>query len=367
MRKVGFWTCLCTLAPLAALAAPPAMASAFLAYVNAPPAQEDIRSPPRLKIGFGEKNYDVTMDTGSTGIVISARMIPDFDTRAQVPGELTYTSSGRIMRGQWVTIPVTISGANGAQVKTEPIPVLAVTEIACLQRARDCTPTTAPAHVSMMGVGFGREYDRQKDSTPRKNPFLNVQDDPSGQRPARRGYLVTRPGVQIGLGDDDASGFALIKLEAEPGIAGEWQQAPVCLSVNDTAPPACGSVLVDTGVRGIYLTLPRSQAGDAATETESGGLTLEQGTKLSIVLTPDGSRKDVPRVSYQLVIGEEGNPLAPAFLRLNLTRPTPFINTGVTFLNGFDYLYDADRGMVGYRWTGHAPQGIGEARPQRER
>jgi hypothetical protein len=35
----------------------------------------------------------------------------------------------------------------------------------------------------------------------------------------------------------------------------------------------------------------------------------------------------------------------------------------VSFLNGFDYLYDADGGFVGLRWTGHAPPEFGKVAP----
>jgi len=37
----------------------------------------------------------------------------------------------------------------------------------------------------------------------------------------------------------------------------------------------------------------------------------------------------------------------------------PFVNTSVRFLNGFDYLYDAEGGFVGLRWTGRVPQSFG--------
>src|SRR5512132_4404722 len=37
-----------------------------------------------------------------------------------------------------------------------PIAVLAVTRIACTERARRCTPNEAPRRVSMMGIGFRR-------------------------------------------------------------------------------------------------------------------------------------------------------------------------------------------------------------------
>ena len=36
----------------------------------------------------------------------------------------------------------------------------------------------------------------------------------------------------------------------------------------------------------------------------------------------------------------------------------PFVNTSLHFLNGFDYLYDADGGLVGFRWAGHASQAL---------
>jgi hypothetical protein len=42
------------------------------------------------------------------------------------------------------------------------------------------------------------------------------------------------------------------------------------------------------------------------------------------------------------------------------------VNTGVHFLNGFDYLFDGDGGRVGFRWTGHIPQPPGGASAARD-
>jgi hypothetical protein len=51
------------------------------------------------------------MDTGSTGVVVSADKIPNIDRLQSLgPGKLTYSSSGRIMTGQWVVTPMTITG-----------------------------------------------------------------------------------------------------------------------------------------------------------------------------------------------------------------------------------------------------------------
>ena len=66
---------------------------------------------------------------------------------------------------------------------------------------------------------------------------------------------------------------------------------------------------------------------------------------------------------YGFAVGGSGNQLAPDFLVLNTVRPQPFVNTSVRFLNGFDYLYDADGGFVGYRWTGRVSQALGKVVP----
>ena len=39
------------------------------------------------------------------------------------------------------------------------------------------------------------------------------------------------------------------------------------------------------------------------------------------------------------------------------------MNTGRMFLEGFDYLYDAVGGFVGYAWTGHVPGSFGMVTP----
>ena len=105
-----------------------------------------LEKPPLLGLSFGGRQRRAVMDTGSTGIVVAASSIPDVDRlESRGPGTLTYTSSGRIMRGDWVVTPVTIAGANGASVTTAPIPVLAVRRIECLDNARNCTAEREPA------------------------------------------------------------------------------------------------------------------------------------------------------------------------------------------------------------------------------
>jgi hypothetical protein len=337
--------------------------SAYLPYLNAPGPLDDITEVPRLRISFGKRSYDVVMDTGSTGVVVSADKIPDIDGLPSMgPGQLTYSSSGRIMMGRWVVTPMSIAGADGARVTTAPIPVLAVTQVRCMEGARRCTPNEAPHRIAMMGIGFGRRHDHQAQSGPDRNPFLNVASSEQGGPDVERmrpGYIVTRRGIHVGLTSANTQGdFSYVKLAREAD-GKDWAGTPACISVNGANPAACGSLLMDTGVTTMYLTVPETQA-PANLLTESGrAMTLAMGTNL-VISIPTG---DSPQALYTFTLGDDANPLAPASLILVSRTRAPFVNTSVHFLNGFDYLYDAVAGYAGFRWTGHAAQALGKALP----
>jgi hypothetical protein len=210
----------------------------------------------------------------------------------------------------------------------------------------------------MLGIGFARRHDHQPQSGPDKNPFLNVAAVNGGKAEhLRRGYLVTRQGVFVGLTAASTQGdFAYVKLERADE---DWAPTPVCISVNGATPAACGSLLMDTGVTAMYLTVPASQAPDAIRTTRGRSPTLVDGTRIAISVPTEASAQAL----YSFTLGAGGNALAPDGLHLvSLVRP-PFVNTSVHFLNGFDYLYDADGGSVGFRWTGHAAPAIGKVVP----
>jgi hypothetical protein len=327
----------------------------FLRYLNAPPAGGELREPPHLMLSFGGRRLRAVMDTGSTGVVVSASAIPGFEQLPKNgPAMLTYTSSGRIMQGVWVTVPVTIAGANGASVTTRPMPVLAVTSIDCTENARSCTPRDDPQHVAMIGIGFGRRNRSgpQSDSAVDKNPLLNLSDLRAPT--LHRGYLVTREGVEIGVPAAGApAGFATVHLTRNQET-GDWSGAPACIAIADHA-PACGTVLPDTGLTPMFLALPPDQVEGRALAVGNDH-TLPPGTKVTITLAPamPGGK---PTAGYNFATGDMDNPLAPRRVILvgQADRPT-YVNTGVHLLNGFDYLYDADQGLVGYRPIAGSPR-----------
>ena len=308
-------------------------AGKFLRYLNA--TEGELDKPPRIGLSIGgSQTYSAVLDSGSTGIVVAATLIPDFD---HLPSEgdarLTYTSSGRVMLGRWVVTPVSLVGERGAYVSTDPMPVLAVTEVRCLETARDCRPNSAPRDIAMVGIGFGREGDRESHSTPDKNPLLRIAWNGDAYR---RGYILTKNGIHIGLTRANTERFGYIKLARQETVD-DWAGIPACIATNDTQPPACGSMLVDTGVSAMFITLPETQACGA-----SG--TLPDGTTVSIRAGTQANEQEL----YRFTVGDP-SPLAPSAIHLRVSPDRAFVNTSVHLLNGYDVLYDADGGYAGFR------------------
>jgi len=273
------------------------------------------------------------MDTGSTGVVVSASAIPGFEQFPKGgPAMLSYTSSGRIMRGVWVTVPVTIAAANGASFTTRPIPVLAVTSIDCTETARSCTPRDDPRYVAMVGVGFGPP----QPFTARGNRRQQSVSQYLGRghtRLASRVHRDARWRADRRSHRRPAGPYATVRLPRSEET-GEWSGAPACIAVEDHA-PACGSVLLDTGVTNMFLAVPPDRVERRALAT-GGDHTLPPGTKIAIALapaTPDAKATAV----YSFAVGDQTNPLAPRRVLLvgRGDRPT-FVNTSVNVLNGFD-------------------------------
>jgi hypothetical protein len=165
---------------------------------------------------------------------------------------------------------------------------------------------------------------------------------------------VGNAGIQIGLTRaDPGDGYVTVPLVRNDELQ-DWSTEPACITIDDRT-PACGTVLPDTGVTGMFLSLPASE------EQASGGLrgtdrSLPPGAKVTISLAPEASASGSAAsaaASYSFRIGDVSNPLSPTRVTLvgRGDRPT-FVNTGVHLFNGFDYLFDADKGLVGYKPNG---------------
>ena len=138
---------------------------------------------------------------------------------------------------------------------------------------------------------------------PGKNPFINIATiaapgrDSETAQGMRRGYIVTRRGVHVGLtGENTQPPFSYVALtRSESG--NDWSGISACIAVNGAAPAACGSMLMDTGVTTMYLTLPEDQAA-AVRPDGVRAFTLAPGTSLTI----SAPSAEAPQTHYTFTV-----------------------------------------------------------------
>ena len=312
----------------------------------------------RLKLkGAAPRRFG--MDTGSTGIVVAAEHYePGPGDTNDGPGQLTYSSSGRVLHGTHYTTDVEILNNDDTPAATTRVQVLRVERVTCLRNARNCQPNERPRGTAFMGVGFDRHAamgTNQGLDAPR-NPFVNLTSLASGASISsiRPGYIVTRTGIHLGMSAALTRDFAFVKLSSKSttslGGLPQWSAAPLTVSVDGQL--GSGTSLPDTGINYMFLSPP---PGSPLVRGER----VPAGSNIQIWLPSQDARA---AAFYQFTVGDRGNPLQPE--RVEVVRdPGVFVNTGRMFFEGFDYLYDAVGGYVGYGWNGRVNGSYGKVTP----
>ena len=199
------------------------------------------------------------------------------------------------MLGRWVVTPLALVGQDGARVQTEPLPVLAVTQVQCTRKARNCTPNDAPRNIAMVGVGFGRQGDRQSQSRPDKNPLLRVTGG-TGER--RRGYGHPE-GVHVATGANQGTPFTKLTRQQDRADCRRAGLHPL----NGQMPPG-GTMLMDTACRRCP-TVPSGRRGRAAVVLPAPTCRSERTAESSSEL-------------YRFKV-DGGSPLAPERIHLRVS------------------------------------------------
>jgi len=281
-------------------------------------------------------NFQV--DTGSTGVVVSADEVPNIDPSAPA-GMIRYTSSGVELSGVWTTATISFPDARDSQgrMATALVPVLAVKERKVSGSAVNAASHQPSLHpkAHMFGIGFGRGTEGE----PHKNPFVNLREMAAGSM--RRGYLITRTGMDLGLTARDVGvGYVFQKLAERPISAAarrlspalkDWVTAPGSTTVDSLDSPM-GTMLLDTGLTNMMIANPEGPfAGDVAA-----------GAHVTVHLLGG-------QLQYSFTVGDVRDPAMPR--RVTWIKPThgAYVNTGLRALAHFDYLYDADGGYLGLR------------------
>jgi len=316
-----------------------------------------------------------TIDTGSLGVIVTAGDLPTngaAGTMAIGPGGRgvkCYDSSNKAYFGDYYLSPVdiqVISGSSTTTVQTIPIVVLGANKYCKVSDCKSLTQIScvnnSPIHY--MGVGFNRNSTAAGDlfDSPAENAFLHVTDGTNGTD-INPGYILspadhtTPTGVILGI--DDTTGYNLISLTADANVRGDWQAQPACYGFPDLPPPnqfckgtsSPATALLDVGISEMFLDLPFGQrpAGtyDAANPKD---LKVPAGLRVNVVM---GS-VDNPALSYTFTtVQEPTSPSGPAPKYAEWIDTTDtgsvFVNTGRNPLNGFDYLYGGQCGLVGFK------------------
>lgn len=300
----------------------------FLPYTGASPDLTDFLTF-SVAVGGGPA-HSMVMDTGSSGIVVSASRIGRSTPISPQPPAPGYSSSGNTYDGEWVLATVELTAGDGQSFTT-------TRQVAVF--AAKAKPGEPEPDVSMMGVGI--RHQPAALSLGLLNPFFNLPGMAEGKVPT--GYIITREGVHFGYDEAEKESFTTF------GTNCAYPDTTPVATV--TLTPPAGSeldpytntapLLLDTGISYMIVTPRLGQAWpDAGYEETLGTQTqLVGGVGVSLVLGTE--------TIWEFDTGGCGQAGTPAYARFAKPSPTGIINTGRHLLEWYDYLVDVQLGTAG--------------------
>ncbi|KAF1829677.1 hypothetical protein BDW02DRAFT_137008 [Decorospora gaudefroyi] len=316
-------------------------------------------------------DIEMPIDTGSTGTLIGAPILPNIPPTAGTPAHHFFTSSKILYVGRLVDLSIDFIG-KGASYATAVVPVLIVDKSwRCAWYDPSKHTFTCPpgpdgeeagerdtSNITYMGVGFGRNgpRDGKPYATPKVNPFLNVEAI-DGERLSntamRVGYIISTKGIHLGLTSSNTRSFTFTDLE--PGLTHDmdprdWAMANMCFSINGRG-RNCGTALVDTGIAQMYI---RAE-GDVSIPTviipnpnPNGYAAMVKRVKPGTNVTIGFPSLKGTAMSYSFVVGDNTS-IEPSFVCPQRADHPPFVNTGRNLLFGYSMAFDAVGGRFGFR------------------
>ncbi|TVY92721.1 hypothetical protein LAWI1_G001567 [Lachnellula willkommii] len=342
----------------------------LIPFWNSPSADFSFTDGPRVKFRVDTQIYQPVIDTGSCGLIVSAAEFPNWtpELAGKYPVGVEYLSSSKkLYVGNWIDSDIVFLQADVAA----SFPILVVsTRYICpgydfASDGPNCTSPTEtidmPANISLLGVGFGRQFDGQPQGNPDKNPFLNIVSiDGTPINAAsnfRTGYKISKEGVTLGLTANNTAGFNFVGLDK--GVTDDlrdWAPVPAGIRVG-TAPFVSDdtTALLDTGIDQMYLTVPYSMP----VETHIG-TSLSSGANVSVlddgqVVEVQYGRPSANAASYSFKVGDvdsvETGVAPPQVIVRRSSTKKPFVNTGRHIYRGFEIVFDAAGGRYGFKAT----------------
>ncbi|KAJ4302958.1 hypothetical protein N0V90_001849 [Kalmusia sp. IMI 367209] len=312
-----------------------------------------------LTIHAGEEDVHIEMpvDTGSTGLLIGAPLLPGIDPHAGTRGRQYLSSSHIVYVGRYLDLSLTFHGQKGAYAETT-VPVLIVDKswncpwydpskhgFECPLGPEGQEPIERDvSSITYMGVGFGRNKnaDGQRTALPEGNPFLNIQavnGKPVGPMDLKAGYIVSTKGIQLGLTKENTRKFNFMNLDC--GITHaqdprDWAMPRMRFYINGRK-SIPGFALIDTGIPQMYI-----RAEDSMPIPEVVIKNPKEGGSPTVHRVRNGTRI---AIEFGTVVGSEMGDVVADY---EIEEPPPYVNTGRNFLRGYTIAFDAVDGRLGF-------------------
>ncbi|RMZ69702.1 outer membrane autotransporter barrel [Pyrenophora seminiperda CCB06] len=323
------------------------------------------------------EGVDIRMpiDTGSTGTLIGAPILPNISSDAGSPAHHFFTSSKILYIGRLVRLSMRFSGEAGSYA-TSTVSVLIVDKSwKCpwydpKNDQFECPPgpngekaiERDTSEITYMGIGFGRNEakDGMPYASPKINPFLNINainGKSVSDRSMRAGYIISADGAHIGLTSKNTQAFAFATLE--PGLTHakdprDWAMASMCFSINGEG-KNCGTMLVDTGIAQMYIRADRRISIPTViipNPNPNGHARMVKRVKPGTEIGIGFPSLDRPATSYSFVVGDKST-IEPSYVFPQLPEHPPYVNTGRCLLFGYSVAFDAVGGRFGFRPAGN--------------
>jgi len=376
----------------------------FLSYSGGTSFAPSNTSDVTIDAKVGGHTLSFNVDTGSRGLY--GRFGDDFVLGANpYPGEVQLTSSGRVSTGTWslITVEFNVTDKNnssttvgstfnvlhvstlGAQVgKTATFGVTGTSGtvnldgggtvpivydaskgeyvVQLVNNGSSVNQTISYANntpglikdVSNFGIGFdlngapGGTGPVGNNMNQIYNPLLNLDAMQNGTLVA--GYVVTKTGIKLGLTTEE-SGYAYTTLNptiyASTNSVPDWQ-TPMGQTVVSGTTNGPGSVVMDSGISGAYISAP-GLVPDSEVTTPVSVYLVNSGSLVGYLIDPSDANNVLNPTKLEVSApGTDG-----VYSQNQLPYRENFFNTGRNVFKAFDMLYDAENGYMGVRPNEH--------------
>lgn len=348
---------------------------------------------------FGTRSLPLYVDTGSCGVILSARDLPGWTGMPPVgaqPGWHYLSSSKTLYNGWWIPTdlffidnPANTTTDLPGYIRTRS-PVLAVTTSftcrdydltthgpSCL--GSPVTTTPDPPGIRIMGLGFGREHDGQPQGTPDKNPLLHVASIASRTQPLPPvqtgtfwpGYVLGKAGIAVGLTASNTASMTFARLDPAGSATAQhwtdldtvsWPELAACLKitapgVSPGAATPCedGNAVLDLGIGTGFVRVQHDDINDPLPRSEDEAKLLHTGTHVQVRFGP--AVPGAPSAHFVVGMSAAGDPrpVTPESVRAVYAatgggRGT-FINTSRYIFRKYIVAFDPVLGRMGFRLT----------------